>query len=205
MKENSKRYNSLSNNLLITFLFCLFIGSALAQTTVCFSIESEAEEAANGAMDLGSSDLELGLENGLAQVSGLRYTNFSLPQNAVINNANIQFTADETSNTTANLLIKGEATTNAVAYSNSNFNVSNRNQTNAAVSWQPAQWTLAASGPAQTTPDVSAILTEIMAIPGFVNGNAISFIITGNGTRTAENAPIDLCVNYSICGQPIAF
>jgi len=49
-------------------------------------------------------------------MTGLRYTNFSLPAGAQVTNADIQFTADETSNTTSNLTIKGESTANALAY-----------------------------------------------------------------------------------------
>jgi|GEM_PF-308626 len=197
--------NTISTAILTIFL-CCFTYSIIAQTTVCFSIESEAEEAVTtGATNLSSSDFELGADREFGmpqnQVAGIRYTNFSLPANATISSADIQFTTDEVSNTTANLTIKGEATANALAYAATNFNISSRSQTSASVNWQPAQWSIIGSaGTAQKTPDISNILTEIISNPAFNNGNAISFIITGTGTRTAENSPITLCVTYTTCG-----
>ncbi len=191
----------------ILAILLLATNTATAQTTVCFSIESEAEETlTTGAINLTSSDLELGADTEFGtpglQVTGLRYTNFNLPANATVTAADIQFTADENSNTTANLTIKGELAGNAAAYNNTNFNVSNRSSTTAQVNWQPAQWATGAAGTSQQSPDLSAILNEVISNAAFSSGNAISFIINGTGTRTAENSPIELCVTYTTCGTP---
>jgi len=191
----------------IIAFFCCFAHFAIAQTTVCFNLEQEAEEALNsGNINLTSSDLELGADTELGtpglQVIGLRYDGFGLPENATITNADIQFTADEVSNTTADLTINGESTGNALPYFPSNFNISNRSLTTAAVDWLPAPWTFpGAADDAQKTPDISNIINEIIAHPDFSNGNSISFIISGTGTRTAQNSPIDLCVTYFVCGE----
>jgi len=105
------------------------------------------------------------------------------------------------SNTNANLTIRGELTPNATSYASTNFNVSSRLSTNASVNWQPQQWSsIGAAGSAQKTPDISNVINEIISNPSFVSGNAISFIISGTGTRTAENAPIELCLSYTTCG-----
>jgi len=198
---------TIINKTVIFMMFlCCLVHVAMAQTTVCFNIESEAEEATTtGVVNLTSSDLELGADTEFGtpglQLAGLRYTNFSLPAGATITNADIQFTADEVSNTGADLTIKGELTANALAYGSANFNISSRSETTASVNWQPTQWFVAGvAGAAQKTPDISNIITEIITSPGFNNGNAISFIITGTGTRTAENSPIDLCITYVGCG-----
>lgn len=58
------------------------------------SQNDDAEEAANGAMDLGSSDLEM-VDDGTQQQIGLRFNNVNVPQGATFDEANIQFTADE--------------------------------------------------------------------------------------------------------------
>ncbi len=201
-----RQKTTINKTVILTIFLCCFVHIAIAQTTVCFNIESEAEETANnGNINLTSSDLELGADTEFGtpglQVTGLRYTNFNLPAAAVISNADIQFVTDEVSNTASNLTIKGEVAANALAYNSTNFNISSRNQTTASVNWQPTQWFAAgSSGAAQKTPDLSNILNEIIANPSFNSGNAISFIITGTGTRTARNSPIDLCVTYTSCG-----
>jgi len=200
-------YKQFTSFTKITFLAIIIFSTSFnsfAQTSICFSIESETEqEISSGTMSTTSSDLELGEDGGTTRLAGLRYTNFNIPANAIINNATIQFTADETSNTTANLTIKGELTGNANSYNSNSFNLSNRTTTSASVSWQPQQWTaIGAAGAAQKTPDISSVVSEIIANPSFVSGNAISFIISGTGTRTAENAPIDLCITYTTCGSP---
>lgn len=193
-------YRYVSLFLVVSSIFNV----SIAQTTVCFNIESETEEEVNtGTMSTSSSDLELGEDEGNSRLVGLRYASFNLPGNAVVTNATIQFTANEVSNTTASLIIKGELTDNAVPYSSSNFNVSNRATTIASVNWQPPQWSsIGEIASAQKTPNISNVINEIVANSNFTSGNAISFIISGTGTRTAENAPIDLCLTYITCGSP---
>ncbi len=191
---------------LIIAILCCFAHFAIAQTTTCFSISGEAEEAVNnGNVNLSSSDLELGADTEFGtpglQITGLRYAGFSLPMNATITNADIQFVADETSSATCDLTIAGESTGDALPYSTTNSNISNRSQTTAFINWQVQPWATSASGNAQKTPDISNIINEIIAHTDYNNDNAISFIISGTGTRTAENSPINLCVTYFVCGD----
>jgi hypothetical protein len=42
------------------------------------------------------------------------------------------------------------------------------------------------AGLAQRTPNLSAVVQEIVNRPGWASGKAMAFIITGNGHRTAE-------------------
>src|SRR6185503_13601444 len=56
--------------------------------------------------------------------------------------------------------------------------------------------------PLQRTPDLSALVREVIARPGWISGNAMAFIISGTGHRTAEAAddlggfPATLRINY---------
>jgi hypothetical protein len=95
---------------------------------------------------------------------------------------------DEVSTNTANLMIEGEATDNALTYTNVNANISSRDQTNAVVNWAPVAWsTVSQAGPDQQTPDLSAIIQEIINRPGWSTGNSLALMITGSGRRTAES------------------
>jgi hypothetical protein len=86
------------------------------------------------------------------------------------------------------LTIEGQAADNSSAFSTAKFNVSSRPRTTDAVSWPAvAPWTtVGEAGPAQRTPSLSAIVQTIVNRPGWVSGNAMVFIITGSGRRTAE-------------------
>ncbi|MFO7723217.1 MAG: Ig-like domain-containing protein, partial [Bacteroidales bacterium] len=59
--------------------------------------------------------------------------------------------------------------------------------TAASVGWVPAAWSVVGeSGVNQRTPDLAGIIQEIVSRPGYNAAGAVSIIITGTGTRTAE-------------------
>ena len=164
----------------------------------------DAEERASGTVILISTDLELILDKS-DQTVGLRFNTMNIPQAAVISDAFIQFTADETHSESNSLRIQGEAADNPEAFSSSSFNISTRPKTTATVPWSPAAWTsIGEAGPDQQTPDISSIIQEIVNRPGWASGNSMVLIITGNGKRVAESynagpnvAPI-LTVEYNL-------
>jgi hypothetical protein len=41
------------------------------------------------------------------------------------------------------------------------------------------------AGPNQKTPDLKTIVQQVVSRPGWASGNAMSFVVTGTGTRTA--------------------
>ena len=163
----------------------------------------DAEEEPDGSIDLNSSDLELVFNHSL-QTVGVRFTNLSIPENAIITKAYIQFKVDERSVNDADIIIHGESTANALGFTKTDYNISDRNKTNTSVSWSPAGWnTVGAAGEEQRSSDLTAIVQEIISETGWSNGNAMAFIFTGTGTRTAEayngepaGAPL-LYVEYS--------
>lgn len=135
-----------------------------------------------------SSDLELvndGATN--AQKVGLRFTGIGIPQGATISKAYVQFITDEVGSATTSLLVRGEDADDAAAFGTGKNNVSLRQTTDASASWTPAAWTVVnQADAAQRSPDLSAIVQEIVARPGWLAGNDLDLIITGSGTRTAR-------------------
>ena len=58
----------------------------------------------------------------------------------------------------------------------------------AGVDWAPAAWTtVGEAGLDQRTPDLSAVIQEIVDRAGWQASNALAFTITGSGARTAES------------------
>ncbi|NOX75858.1 MAG: tandem-95 repeat protein [Gammaproteobacteria bacterium] len=144
----------------------------------------DVEEQANGSLSVASSDLEL-INDGDAQTVGVRFV-VSVPQNATITNAYIQFTVDEVTTTETNLQINGEASADAAAFASTTNNVSARLATSASVNWNPPAWnTVGNATVAQRTPDLSAIVQEIVDISGWSQNNHIVLMFTGTGRRTA--------------------
>ncbi len=149
------------------------------------------ETISSGAMDIQSSDLELGTERGPAQMIGIWFNNLTIPQGAVITSAHIQFTNDVA--TTANadpcaLEIRVENTDNSQVFTNQDFAVSTRTSSNEKINWNPDPFTVVQEqGPKEKSPNLAKLVQLIVDKPGWTSGNALSFIITGSGTREVES------------------
>ncbi len=151
----------------------------------------DAEEAEDGDMYLNSSDLELVYDSYNSagnQKVGIRFTNLRIPSGATIEEAYIQFTTDETNSGSTRLTIAGQATGNAGTFTSSRRNISDRPRTSAKVAWSPSAWnSVGASGSTQRTPDIKSIVQEIVNRSSWRSNNAMAFIISGSGERTAES------------------
>ncbi|HHM21278.1 MAG TPA: hypothetical protein ENJ20_04565, partial [Bacteroidetes bacterium] len=166
----------------------------------------DAEERLNnGSVSRGSSDLELGQDNNKPQIVGIRFRDVTIPQGATITNAYIEFTVDETDYSTANFTIHGEDTDDASGFSSSSYNISGRTQTSASVAWNSVpNWDNV--NDIYQTPDLSAIVQEIVNRGGWSSGNDMVFLIEGTGERTAEsyngeqNSAPNLVIEYDTGG-----
>lgn len=146
----------------------------------------DVEQRPDGRMRLANDDLELVTDGAEVQTVGLRFTGVDVPAGASILDAHVQFRADEKSSVATNLTVMGEASDNAPPFMTTRFNVSLRPDTMASVPWAPPAWSLGQAGPAQRTPDLSAVVQEIVSRPGWGSGNALVLVITGSGKRVAE-------------------
>ena len=145
----------------------------------------DAEEQASGAMSASVSDIEL--VGGSSQIAGLRFPAVAVPPGAGIARAYIQFVADGIQSEPTTLLVQGQAADAPALFIGRLRNISTRPRTLASVSWSPPPWTvLGEAGDAQRTPDLSPLLREILARPGWRSGNPIAFIISGSGRRIAR-------------------
>jgi hypothetical protein len=160
------------------------------RSVAIISGSDDAEESAAGTMYMNSTDLELVYDSYNSsgnQTVGLRFTDIFVPVGATIANAYIQFTCDEATSSACSLEIRGEATDHSAPLTSASWDLSGRTTTNAAVTWTPDAWaSVGESSVKQRTPDISSIVQEIVNRPGFTPSGAITLIITGTGTRTAE-------------------
>jgi hypothetical protein len=144
-------------------------------------------------MDITSSDLEIFDDGGL-QVIGLRFVDIPIPKGAIVDDAYIEFTCDETEGGTepVSAVIEGQLNPNPPAFADIANNISDRPTTTANVVWNPANWT--EEGQKDTTSDITSIIQEIVDQAGWSFGNALVLILRDNpanpstGVRCAESA-----------------
>ncbi|MDX8482331.1 metallophosphoesterase [Mesorhizobium sp. VK24D] len=174
----------------------------------------DVEEKGSGTIGTNINDLELGYDGTTRQTVGIRFTGINIPQGAIITNAYIQFQANEVKTGATSLLIQGDNVDDASAFTSTAFNVSSLPRTTASTAWTPDPWNIVGEhGLAERTPDLTAIVQEIVNRSGWSALNHMAFIITGTGTRTADSyeynpasAPL-LHVEYllPVSGSPVAF
>lgn len=188
--------NTCFFTILICFLFLPFITIAGNNgDSLIFEISrpilnglDDVEERTNNSIYTGSTDIELihDYDDG-DQLVGLRFQNLPIPQGAEIIESYIQFTSDEeTSTGVCDLNIWAEASDNPAPFEALDFNISNRERTNAQINWQPPNWNFTGqTTAAQATPNLSEIVQEVVDRSGWQSGNSMTFIIEGEGRRVA--------------------
>lgn len=151
----------------------------------------DAEEDNTGRVRLDSTDIEL-VEDTAAQIVGLRFKLSKIDLGTRIRRAYIQFTADETGAKPAEIEISAEETSNAPAFTARRQNLSSRLTTISRVTWEPEDWdTVDEAGADQRTPDLSAILQEIIDRPDWKKDNHVAFLFRGTGRRVAKSFESD--------------
>ena len=193
---NGKALALILSFALITCLFgstAIFAASQSYQLSVPIkSAPDDMEERSDGTLDYNSTDLEISRETSSNnQLIGLRFAGLNIPKGATITSAYIQFSVDEPSKSKDpfNIKIFAENTGNAAPYKNVNYAVSSRTRTEAYVNWSGIPlWTAAhEAGAAQKTPNLASLVQKIVDKDYWAAGNAINFILSGDGTRSAES------------------
>lgn len=155
--------------------------------------ESDAEEQiSTGDTDTGSSDLELGSEDGgsgsAEQAVGMQWKNLRIPQGAVIADARIQFECDAARNDQPNdLEIWCEDIDDAPEFVDgaANTNITGRTKTTASTLWSPAQWdTTQRRSSVERTVDFAPSVKEVVDRGGWAPGNDLAAIIINESGGT---------------------
>ena len=189
----------MNANKNITANFSEIIGGQTGRVEVAImSGSDDVEESQNGAIYSNSSDLEMVYDsynsNGY-QTIGLRFRSVTIPKNATITNAYIQFNADESNSANASLEIALHNNANSPAFSGTN-NVSNRATFSNKVIWNPASWSSNQNGSAQRTPELKAMVQSLVNLGSWSSGNNASFIIRGTGSSLSSTSAKRVADSY---------
>ncbi len=84
------------------------------------------------------------------------------------------------------LTLHAELAGDAVAFTEVRQNISVRQRTAASVNWSPEPWEVGGERSVrQRTPDLAALIQEVVDRPDWHEGNALVLLISGSGQRTA--------------------
>jgi hypothetical protein len=180
------------------------------EVSVASSQDDAEENLGNGSVSLTSDDLEFGYSGAKAQMTAMRFNGIDIPEGAIITSAYIQFSANSPSSGGSSITFHGEAASNAAQFSASLKNLSSRSQTEASVTWSTPSWTAAGqAGQNQRSPDLSAIIQEIIDQQGWAALNSLAILVTGTGERESvsydskSGAVPKLHVEYVLNQDPV--
>lgn len=152
--------------------------------TITQSSDDAEENVPAGRMNLSSNILELTL-NVDPQAIGLRFQNISIPRNATITNAYVEFVSNTVNSELTNLIVSGEKVANATTFTTVLRNITQRPKTTASVPWNGLPpWVSNTIG---QTPNLSSVIQEVINQSTWQSGNAINILITGSGKRVAKS------------------
>ena len=114
--------------------------------------------------------------NNAGQIIGLRFTNVTVPPGSTINSATITVSVVSTSYDDPDVVIRGSGEANPATFAADANHLSNRAKSTATVNW--AATNIGAG--AENTPDLSTLVSEMIALSGWASGNAMAFYMTGN-------------------------
>ena len=156
------------------------------QVRVAHSLDDVEEKAEGGEMYVDSSDLELVNDEFVEgdQIVGMRFETLGIPQGARITAATLTVTVDEPGETATELRIHGEAAGDAPRFTTWRGDVSRRAATGASAAWSPEAWL--GVGEEKVSPDLAAIVSEIVGRDDWSETSSLVLIVTGQGVRTVE-------------------
>ena len=119
---------------------------------------------------------------------GLRFLNIGIPQGTTINAANLIITSSENTNDACGTRISAENVDNPTPFDLDNYAAAAArwaNRTVARVDWDFAPAVVWVLNTEYNSPDIAAVIQEIINRPGWVSGNAIAIFWNDWDARTA--------------------
>lgn len=148
------------------------------------------------------TSLKLGCETGDSlnpQITGLRFSTISIPQNSLIEEAYIEFLLGDNSSSSdsCKLHIKTGDVANASPFTTSSqFELSRRTKLPDSIEWNIPPGALLTGNTTCRTPNLSSLIEQIIRKYSWQQGNALSFFISGKGSREVKS------FNGSAAGAP---
>lgn len=155
--------------------------AVLPETGDDYRIAANSDDAQeyNSAVTLGDEFLYLGYSADM--LSGFRFQNVLLPPSSLVTRAYIQFASTSGRADPALAIVRAQKSTAPATFAANASNLSSRTLTDAAVSWTMPAFEYNAQTEAERTPDLSALVREVVAQPGWTSGNPLAFVFSSAG------------------------
>ncbi|WP_416307579.1 pilus assembly protein PilY [Neptunicella sp. SCSIO 80796] len=139
----------------------------------------------SGSVNVTSNRIKL-VEGTTSVISGFRFDQLQIPRGAVISSAYLRLASDGFNSSAADIRFSAEASGNSAAFSSANTNISSRSKTAAQVGWSSDNdWPTA--NEQFVTPDIGAVIQEVVNRGDWCGGNALTLIVDGLGGSGASN------------------
>ena len=147
----------------------------------------DAEERAdNGSMDITSADLDIPADNKRNYYTGTRFLDVHIPSYAIVNNITLTFVIKTNRTDATDIVIYGEKALSPATFTTTSSDISNRTKTTASVTWSSVP--SPGNGMPIISPNLSSIVEEIIAQPGWVTNSPMVFILeAGTGRREVNS------------------
>ncbi|MDN4503876.1 PilC/PilY family type IV pilus protein [Alteromonadaceae bacterium BrNp21-10] len=146
-------------------------------TSVANSGDDGYESAGSG--NINNDRIKIA-EGTVTHTTGLRFEQLQIPRGAVITEAYVRLTSDDYNASAADISFYGELTGNGSQFTAAANNMSGRSKTVTRIDWNTDNdWP--STNEQFNTPDISAILQEIVNRSDWCGGNALNLIIEGTG------------------------
>ncbi|MEO0472301.1 MAG: Ig-like domain-containing protein, partial [Bacteroidota bacterium] len=179
----------------------IFVGSTMS---VCVPLRAggdDAEELANGFMDLRQDTLNLG-----SHPVALRFQRPMVLPGATIVSAYLQFHAAASDATPASLQIEGSFEKGA--YTGDSALISQLPLAPTSINWNVAPWTAGDMGLAQQSPDLQDLVQELINDADYRFSDPLNLLVSGNASRQAvsydlnPDQAVSLCITYEFSPPP---
>lgn len=148
--------------------------------------DDDAEEiVATGAVATGNGALAMGGQPGAESLVGLRFV-LPVPQGAVVESARLSFTSAGDDDAPAIWTVRAQASDDAAPFVAATNDIATRPLTSASVVWAPDAWLTGNASPAQRSPDLRAVLQQVVDRPGWAANGHCVVVIQGTGRREAH-------------------
>ena len=150
------------------------ISSSVSKRTAASGDDAE-QRSRTGNGDINDPTLDLG-----RNFVGLRFPGVTVPQNATITRAYLEFYSTQNRSRSATYTIRGENSADAAAYSTASRAITGRNYLSQTVSWSPARWRRNRS---YQSADIKDLVQAQVQLADWRSGNALAFRIDQAGNR----------------------
>jgi hypothetical protein len=157
-------------------------GPPLLRTAgVALANASEGALERGGRLRASAKRLDLGSRRSDV-LAGLRFEALGVPAGARVVGAHLAFTAAKKCTKPASLRIQGEANGDAAPFGPAPHHLSGRAPTGAFADWSVEPWP--AAGATILSPDLAAVVGEIVSRPDWAEGQALALFASGSGKRS---------------------